>query len=177
MISTASRALRPRHGAPAECAASPENVYSTETSPFPPACPQLTPNWLETWVNTQASTSSKCPSRTNQALVPTTSSATPGHITMVPGMFSRSMTSLAARAPAMMTAWPELCPSPWPGAPDTSGSRYATPGFWDDLGIPSMSLPSAITGPPEPHRANHAVGMPETPSSTSKPFSRSTPTR
>ena len=30
-----------------------------------------------------------------------------------------------------------------------------------------------ITGSPEPHRASHAVGMPETPRSTVKPFSSS----
>ena len=45
------------------------------------------------------------------------------------------------------------------------------------FGIPSMSLPSAITGPPEPHRATQAVGTPEIPSSTVKPFARSRPTR
>ena len=37
--STASSALRPRHGAPAACALSPLNVYSTDTSPVPPPSP------------------------------------------------------------------------------------------------------------------------------------------
>ena len=37
--STASSALRPRHGAPAECAVSPVNVYSTETRPVPSRSP------------------------------------------------------------------------------------------------------------------------------------------
>ena len=35
--STASSALRPRHGAPAACALSPLKVYSTETRPVPAA--------------------------------------------------------------------------------------------------------------------------------------------
>ena len=42
------------------------------------------------------------------------------------------------------------------------GSWYATPGFWDAFGRQSMSLPSAITGPPDPHLAIHPVGRPET---------------
>ena len=37
-------------------------------------------------------------------------------------MFSRSMISFTASAATMFTAWPELCPSPWPGAPGTIGS-------------------------------------------------------
>ena len=37
MISTASSALRPRQGAPAECADSPSKVYSTDTRPLAPA--------------------------------------------------------------------------------------------------------------------------------------------
>ena len=37
-----------------------------------------------------------------------------------------------------------------------------------------MSLPSAITGPPEPHRATHPVGRPATPRSIAKPFFSST---
>ena len=35
--STASSALRPRHGAPAACAVSPLNVYCTDTRPVPVA--------------------------------------------------------------------------------------------------------------------------------------------
>ena len=37
-------------------------------------------------------------------------------------------------------------------------------GFCDACGIPSMSLPSAITGLPEPHDAMKAVGIPAIPS-------------
>ena len=104
------------------------------------------------------------------AFVPTSSSATPGQMRIVPGIFSRSMIFLSTMAAVMFTAWPELCPSPWPGAPSTSGSRYATPGFCDDCGMPSMSDPSAMTGLPLPHVAMNAVGMPATPSSIVKPF-------
>ena len=43
--------------------------------------------------------------------------------------------------------------------------------------MPSMSEPSAITGFPDPQRATHAVGIPETPRSTLKPFFSSTPVR
>lgn len=47
-----------------------------------------------------------------------------GPILSVPLMFSRSMISLTARAAAMLTAWPELWPSPCPGASSwTSGDR------------------------------------------------------
>ena len=60
---------------------------------------------------------------------------------MVPEIPSRSMISLAASALATITACPELWPSPWPGDPSASGSRYASPGFWEAFGIPSMSLP------------------------------------
>ena len=41
--------------------------------------------------------------------------------------------------------------------------------------MPSMSLPKAITGRPDPQRAIHAVGMSDIPISTSKPFSRKSP--
>ena len=71
----------------------------------------------------------------------------------------------------MLRAWPELCPSPWPGAPGTRGSRYATPGFCDDCGMPSTSVPRAMTGEPEPHVAHHELGMPATPCSTVNPWS------
>ncbi len=137
----------------------------------------MTPRLLPTWVKKTTSTSWNRPSRTNQALVATSSSATPGQSTIVPGIFSRSMIFFSARAAVTLTACPELWPSPWPGAPSTIGSWYATPGFWLAFGMPSMSLPKAITGLPEPHFAHHAVGMPETPSSTSNPFSRSRFTR
>ena len=50
-----------------------------------------------------------------------------GQITIVPGILSRSMIFLSANAATMFTAWPELCPSPCPGAPATNASRYATP--------------------------------------------------
>ena len=54
--------------------------------------------------------------------MPTSSSATPGQILIVPDRFSRSMIFFTASAAVMFTAWPELWPSPWPGAPSTSGS-------------------------------------------------------
>ena len=41
----------------------------------------------------------------------------PGQIRIVPGSFSRSMIFFTAIAAVMFTACPELCPSPWPGAP------------------------------------------------------------
>ena len=86
------------------------------------------------------------------------------------------MIFFTAMAAVMLTAWPELWPSPWPGAPSTSGTCQATPGFCEALGMPSMSLPSEITGLPVPQVATQAVGMPNTPSWTWNPFSRRTPT-
>jgi hypothetical protein len=50
------------------------------------------------------------------------------------------------------------------------GSWYATPGFWEACGIPSMSEPSASTGLPDPQVAMKAVGIPAMPSSTVNPF-------
>ena len=79
------------------------------------------------------------------------------------------MIAFTASAAAMFTACPALCPSPCPGAPSICGWRYATPGVCDDFGMPSTSLPSAITGRPEPHRASHPLGMPAVPISISKP--------
>jgi hypothetical protein len=62
------------------------------------------------------------------------------------------MISLSARAATTLRACPELWPSPWPGAPSISGSlAKATPGYCEAWSaVPSMSLPSAMTGPPEP---------------------------
>ena len=85
-------------------------------------------------------------------------------------MCSRSMIFLIASAAVMFTACPELCPSPCPGAPGTSGRWHATPGICDACGMPSRSEPSAITGFPDPHVATHDVGIPATPSRTVKPF-------
>jgi hypothetical protein len=75
------------------------------------------------------------------------------------------MMRLTAMAATMLSGTPELWPSPCPGAPSTIGARYATPGFCDACGIPSMSEPSAMTGLPDPNRAVHAVGIPATPRS------------
>ena len=110
--STASRALRPFQGSPAPCAATPSKRYSTDTKPVPRARPQLTERLLDTWVNKTASTPSKSPSLAYQALVPNNSSAIPGQITIVPGSPLLSIISLTANAATMLTAWPELCPSP-----------------------------------------------------------------
>ena len=96
---------------------------------------------------------------------------------IVPGIFSRAMSSFTASAAMMLSGTPLLCPSPCPGALRTSGSRAAVPGFWLACGMPSMSEPSAITGDPLPHFATHAVGIPATPRSTLKPFCSSTPAR
>ena len=90
------------------------------------------------------------PSRTNHAFEATSSSATPGHSIIVPGSLSRSMICFTAMAAMMLSGMPVLWPSPWPGAPSMIGSWYATPGFCDDCGMPSMSDPSAITGLPDP---------------------------
>ena len=74
------------------------------------------------------------------------------------------MIFLTASAAAICSGMPELCPSPWPGAPSMIGSCQATPGFCDACGMSSMSEPSAITGLPLPQVAIHAVGMPAMPS-------------
>ena len=46
----------------------------------------------------------------------------PGQMRIVPGSCSRSMIFFTASAAVMFTACPELCPSPWPGAPSIIGS-------------------------------------------------------
>ncbi len=120
--STASSALRPPHGAPPACALVPLNVYSTDTAPVPLASPQLTPKFDDTWEKRTMSTSLKTPARTNCALPPSSSSAIPGHTTIVPAIFSRSMTVFSASAAVMLSGIPELWPSPWPGAPSMNGS-------------------------------------------------------
>jgi hypothetical protein len=43
-------------------------------------------------------------------------------MTNVPGIFSFSITFFAAMAATMLSGVPELCPSPWPGAPGIIGS-------------------------------------------------------
>src|SRR4051812_46930887 len=43
-----------------------------------------------------------------------------------------------------------VVPSPWPGAPGTSSLRVTTPGVWLVLGNPSISVPSAMIGWPDP---------------------------
>ena len=68
------------------------------------------------------STSLNTPARTKYALAPTSSSATPGQSLSVPGSFSRSMIFFTASAAVMFSGTPELCPSPWPGAPSIIGS-------------------------------------------------------
>ena len=62
------------------------------------------------------------PSRTNHALLATSSSATPGQSISVPGSFSRSITRFTAMAATMLSGMPVLWPSPWPGAPSMIGS-------------------------------------------------------
>ena len=110
--STASSAERPRQGAPALCAVSPSKVYSIETRPVPPCCPQLVLRLPPTWVNRLTSTSLNMPSRTNQAFDATSSSATPGHSMIVPGSLSRSMMRFTAIAAMMFSGMPVLWPSP-----------------------------------------------------------------
>jgi hypothetical protein len=177
MSDTASSAERPRHGRPAAWAALPRKPYSTLTSPLLVVPPQLVVNLSSTCVKSTASTSRNSPSRTKYALPATSSSAVPGHRTSVPGSFSRSISRLSATAAVTLSGTPALWPSPCPGAPATSGLWKATPGVCDACGIPSTSLPSAITGRPDPHRATQAVGTPLTPVCTAKPWRRSSPVR
>jgi hypothetical protein len=80
------------------------------------------------------------------------------------------MIFFTASAAVTFSGTPELCPSPWPGAPSMIGSWYPTPGFCEACGMSSMSEPRAITGLPLPHVAIHAVGMPANPRSILKPF-------
>ena len=61
---TPSSADLPRQGAPAECALSPLNIYSTLIMPVPLGWPQLVESWLLTWLKIAASTDLKTPSRT-----------------------------------------------------------------------------------------------------------------
>ena len=123
MSITASSADLPRHGAPAACAVWPRNLKIAETIACDPERPQPTPSSFPTCVKSVTSTSLKMPARTRCAFPASCSSATPGHRTSVPGIFSRSMISFTTSAAAMFTACPELCPSPCPGAPASIGSR------------------------------------------------------
>ena len=68
----------------------------------------------------------------------------------VPGSLSRSITFFTDSAAVMISACPALCPSPCPGAPGTISLRVTTPGIWFVLGKPSMSVPSAMIGWPDP---------------------------
>ena len=86
------------------------------------AAPHETLRLLPTCVNSAASTPSNSPSRTNHAFEATSSSATPGQSMIVPSMPSRAITARSASAATTFTACPALWPSPWPGAPSTSGS-------------------------------------------------------
>ncbi len=108
MSSAASKAERPLQGAPAECAASPSKVYSTEIKPVPRACPHETLRLLLTWVKIHMSISSKYPSRTNQALEATSSSAIPGQTTRVPGISCSSIICLTPMAAVTFKGIPAL---------------------------------------------------------------------
>ena len=123
MSSTASSAERPDHGWPAACAALPRKENSRLTSALAACEPHAVERFPETCEKSATSTSLNRPSRMRYALPPTSSSAVPGQMTSVPGSFSRSMSFFTASAPVMFTACPELCPSPCPGAPSTSGAR------------------------------------------------------
>src|SRR5690348_12419868 len=177
MSMTASSALLPRHGAPAACALEPLNLKMAEMSAFEPDWPHETPNVLPTCVNSVTSTSLNTPARTSQALPDICSSATPGQSTSVPGILSRCMMFFTTIAAATLSGMPELCPSPCPGAPGTSGSCQPTPGLFDACGMSSMSEPNEMTGLPDPHFATNAVGIPATPRSTLNPFCSRIPDR
>src|ERR1017187_6730460 len=174
---TASSALLPRHGAPAACAACPLNLKIAEMSALEPDWPYNTARLLPTCVKSVTSTSLNTPARTNQALPDMSSSATPSQTLIVPGMWSRSMIFFTASAAAMLSGSPELCPSPCPGAPSTSGSCQPTPGLLLACGVSSMSEPREITGFPEPHLAANPAGLPATVRSTFQPFCSRIPVR
>src|SRR3546814_17359742 len=73
-----------------------------------------------------------------------------------------------ACAAAMITAIPELWPSPWPGAPATRGRNEEVPGICEVPKTASMSLASRIVGPDLPQLARNAVGIPAMPRSPFK---------
>src|SRR5262249_31090211 len=139
---------RPRHGAPAGCALSPLQLYSTETRPLLLLAPQLTCLLDPTCAHSALSTSLSAPARAQYALVPSSSSATPGHSFSVPGRCCCSMIFFTLSAAAIWSGMPELWPSPCPGAPSMIASCHATPGFCDACGMQSMSEPMAMTGLP-----------------------------
>ena len=68
------------------------------------------------------STSLKMPARTKYALLPSSSSATPGHSISVPGRCSRSITFLTASAAAMLSGTARVVPFAVAGAPSMIGS-------------------------------------------------------
>ena len=82
----------------------------TDTRPVPSRSPQETPSSLPTCVNSATSTSLKSPARTKYAFVPTSSSAVPVQIRIVPGSFSRSMIFFTAMAAVTLSACSGVVP-------------------------------------------------------------------
>ena len=117
------------------------------------------------------------PARTRKPLVASSSSAMPGQSISRPLSLFFSITSLAASAAVIIIGRPELWPSPWPGPPSTMGFSCGLPGSWLRPGSASTSLPMAMSGPPVPQLAVHAVGMPAMPRVMVKPFFSRMPVR
>ena len=92
-----------------------ETVEHRDETGAEPRSPQDTPMSSPTWTNMATSTSLKRPARMKYAFVPTSSSAVPDQMRIVPGSFSRCMIFFTASAAVMFSGSPELCPSPCPG--------------------------------------------------------------
>ena len=119
--STASSALRPLQGEPAECALRPWKVNWVEMRPEPPGPPEVTKS-LETWLLSITSTSRNRPAFTMCVRLASSSSATPGYTRMVPGILCFCIRFFTTTAAVTFTASPVLWPSPWPGPPGMSGA-------------------------------------------------------
>ena len=120
--STASSALRPRHGAPAACAVSPRNG---ELDRHEPGAVAVAPRHAEVVADVREERDVDVLEESGADEVRLGADELlggPGQIRIVPGSFSRSMIFFTAIAAVMLTACPELWPSPWPGAPSIIGA-------------------------------------------------------
>ena len=170
IASTPSSADRPWSGAPAACAEIPRKRNFAER--FASESPGLASFRSPGCHASTASTSEKNPSRTRYTLPAPPSSAGVPYTRMRPSLPLRSSQSFTANPAATEAVpkrwWPQACPAPTPSRSSARGAAV-----WLMPGRASNSARIPTTGPPEPHSATKAVGIPAIPASTSNPAAAS----